>query len=189
MAAMAEDGTNKFLALKNITTGFPVILISTNGGVSYAAIYEPGAGDANNVVATNGKILIHGNFGTNVNIIDYNGGALDDISITGLGAGTTINAVVYNSLDDTYYATVDGIQDLYKRTAGVWALVNAGLNFDGAKIIGLFSGEDVLYIGGVSGIASKFSTSINGGVTLVDKTGALLGASALALGGVVNVTA
>ena len=140
------------------------------------------------MVATNGKFLLYGNFGTDDNIRDYNGGALTDISITGLGAGAIINAVVYNATDDTYYASVDVAQDLYKRTAGVWVLLNSGLALDGAKIIGLFGGVDRLFIVGVSGVAAKFVTSINGGVTLVDSTGVLTVESAITIGGDVNVT-
>lgn len=188
MSAIAEDGTRKFLALKNITTGFPITLISTDGGVTYSTLFEPGAGDANNVVASGGKVILHGNFGTDDNIRDYNGGALDDISITGLSVGDVVNAVVFNSVDNVFYAAVTQSRELYKRESGVWTLVNAAVTLNGSRIIGLFGGPDALYIAGINAGVSKFVTSINGGVTILNKTSSLSGTGAVSVQGVVNVT-
>lgn len=90
---VSQDGTRVFIALQDDATGFQEIFKitrPTSTTPTTAKVYAPGAGTAGNVAQTGDpdRMIFHGNFGTDVGIIDHAIVAVtnDDISPTSIGA-------------------------------------------------------------------------------------------------------
>ena len=132
----SQDGAFVFLALQDDVTGFQVIFKitrPTSTTPTTVAAYEPGAGTAGNVAPTGDpdRMIFHGNFDTDVGVIDHAIAAATNTDITMPSIGAELiqplqvdpsdiqHIVAINRNDQDALETEDGGSN--------WATLNAAL--------------------------------------------------------------
>lgn len=180
------DGAYIYLALEQ--SGYPVIVRCTRDDPStFESVYAPGAGTAGNVATVSGNpdlMLFYGNFGSGVQVVSHvpSTGAETNISPTGLTT-QVVNALAVNPSDASeIIVSVNTDQDLLQTVDGGsnWITQNAAVAFDPTALAVLWQSADeyhVLYTAGQISSAAELRYSPNTGNTLLDATGAALGAA------------
>jgi hypothetical protein len=136
MMTTSQDGAFLFVALEDDATGNQVIFKitrPTNTTPTTVAVYEPGGGSAGNVEATADpdRMIFHGNFGTDVGVVDHAITAVTntDISPTSIGA-ELIQPLQADSSDINHIVAVNrNDQDALESTdlGANWTAINAAL--------------------------------------------------------------
>lgn len=191
----SQDGAFVFVALEDDATGNQIIFKitrPTSTTPTTVTAYEPGGGSAGNVAPTGDpdRMIFHGNFGTDVGVVDHAivAATNTDISPTSIGAeliqplkvdpNDIEHIVAINRNDQDALETEDG--------GANWAVLNAalGVTVDAMGLIFLgayfpFGG----FIGGNDGVDENLSYTPNEFNNLRDDASAAL----KAVGSIVSV--
>lgn len=191
----SQDGAFVFVALEDDATGNQIIFKitrPTSTTPTTVAAYEPGGGSAGNVAPTGDpdRMIFHGNFGTDVGVVDHaiEAAINTDISPTSIGAeliqplkvdpNDIKHIVAINRNDQDALETEDGGANWATLNAALGVTVDAmGLVFLGAYFP--FGG----FIGGNDGVDENLSYTPNEFNNLRDDASAAL----KAVGGIVSV--
>lgn len=195
MLEVSQDGDFIFVALEDDATGNQIIFKiarPTSTSPTTVKAYDPGDGSAGNVAPTGDpdRMIFHGNFGTDVGVVDHAIAAATntDISPTSIGAeliqplkvdpSDVQHIVAINRNDQDALETEDGGSN--------WATLNAalGVTVDAMDLIFLgayfpFGG----FIGGNDGVDENLSYTPNEFANLRDDASAAL----KAVGSIVSV--
>ncbi len=191
----SQDGVFVFVALEDDATGnqfvFKIIRPTSTTPTTVVG-YNPGSGTAGNVAPTGDpdRMVFHGNFGTDVGVIDHAiiAGTNTDISPTSIGA-ELIQPLEVDPNDIQHMAAINrNDQDALETedTGANWATLNAalGVTVDAMALVFLgayfpFGG----FIGGNDGVDENLSYSPNEFSGLRDDASAAL----KAVSGIVSV--
>lgn len=191
----SQDGVFVFVALEDDATGnqfvFKIIRPTSTTPTTVTA-YEPGSGSAGNVAPTGDpdRMVFHGNFDTDVGVIDHAiaAGTNTDISPTSIGA-ELIQPLEVNLSDIQHMVAINrNDQDALETedTGANWAVLNAalGVAVDAMGLVFLgayfpFGG----FIGGNDGVDENLSYTPNEFSGLRDDASAAL----KAVSGIVSV--
>lgn len=193
--ATSQDGAFVFVALQDNATGNQVIFKitrPTSTTPTTVLAYDPAAGSAGNIAPTGDpdRVIFHGNFGTDVGVIDHAIGAATntDISPTSIGA-ELIQPLKVDPSDIRHMVAINrDDQDALETedTGANWATLNAalGVAVDAMGLVFLgayfpFGG----FIGGNDGVDENLSYTPNEFNNLRDDASAALKAT----GGIVSV--
>jgi hypothetical protein len=191
----SQDGVFLFVALEDDATGNQLlfrITRPTSTTPTTVTAYEPGAGSSGNVASTGdpNRMIFHGNFGTDVGVVDHAivAGTNTDISPTSIGA-ELIQPLEVDPSDIQHIVAINrNNQDALETedTGANWATLNAalGLTVDAMALVFLgayfpFGG----FLGGNDGVDENLSYSPNEFSNLRDDASAAL----KAVGGIVSV--
>jgi hypothetical protein len=196
MAAIAPtaDGEFIFLALED-TSAQPVIIKATRpdaagDAITFTEAYAPAAGTAGNVAAVAGNadlMLLHGNFGSGVQVVMHtvSTGGNANISPAGLTTKVVNAAAVDPSDSDHIIVCVNTDQDLLEtRDGGAnWIDLNTVLGFDATALAvhwQTFPEYDIIYVVGQVTGAAQLTYTPNSGSSLSDITGGTMSAANVA---------
>lgn len=182
--ALTADGTEIYVALED-GSGLPVVLRAVTTQLEdFIVAYEPGDGSAVNIASVPSNLdlmLIYGDFGTDVKVIQHtvstNSNA--DISPASLGAAV-VNGLDVNPEDaQEIYITVNTAQDLLKTSngGGSWTTKNSALGVDPTAVKVAWPNPDKLFVTGAAGGDTKLLWSTNGGTSFTDQAGSALQAT------------
>ena len=191
----SQNGVFLFLALEDDATGNQLIFKidrPTSSTPNTVTAYEPADGSAGNVASTGdpNRMVFHGNFGTDVGVVDHAivAGTNTDISPTSIGA-ELIQPLEVDPSDIQHIVAINrNDQDALETedTGANWATLNAalGVTVDAMALVFLgayfpFGG----FIGGNDGVDENLSYSPNEFSSLRDDASAAL----KAVGGIVSV--
>ena len=191
----SQNGVFLFLALEDNATGNQLIFKidrPTSSTPNTVTAYEPADGSAGNVASTGdpNRMVFHGNFGTDVGVVDHAivAGTNTDISPTSIGA-ELIQPLEVDPSDIQHMVAINrNDQDALETedTGANWATLNAalGVTVDAMGLVFLgsyfpFGG----FIGGNDGVDENLSYSPNEFSSLRDDASAAL----KAVGGIVSV--
>lgn len=191
----SQDGAFVFVALEDNATGDQIIFKiarPTSTTPTTTKAYEPGGGSAGNIAPTGDpdRMIWHGNFGTDVGVVDHAiiAGSNTDISPTSIGAeliqplevdpNDIEHVVAINRDDQDALETVDG--------GANWTALNAALGVDADAMGLVFLGAYFPFggfIGGDDGVDQNLSYTPNEFNNLRDDASAAL----KAVGAIVSV--
>lgn len=191
----SQDGAFVFVALEDNATGNQLIFKitrPTSTTPTTVTAYEPGAGSAGNVaqIGDPDRMILHGNFGTDVGVVDHAIAAATntDISPASIGA-ELIQPLEVDPSDIQHMVAINrNDQDALETedTGANWATLNAalGVTVDAMALVFLgayfpFGG----FIGGNDGVDENLSYSPNEFSNLRDDASAAL----KAVSGIVSV--
>lgn len=190
----SQDGAFVFVALEDDATGNQIIFKitrPTSTTPTTVTAYEPGGGSAGNVAPTGDpdRMIFHGNFGTDVGVVDHAivAATNTDISPTSIGA-ELIQPLKVDPNDIEHIVAINrNDQDALETEDGAnWAVLNAalGVTVDAMGLIFLgayfpFGG----FIGGNDGVDENLSYTPNEFNNLRDDASAAL----KAVGSIVSV--
>jgi len=191
----SQNGVFVFVALEDDATGNQLIFKidrPTSTTPTTVTAYEPADGSAGNVAPTGdpNRMIFHGNFGTDVGVVDHAivAGTNTDISPTSIGA-ELIQPLEVDPSDIQHIVAINrNDQDALETedTGANWATLNAalGVTVDAMGLVFLgayfpFGG----FIGGNDGVDENLSYSPNEFSSLRDDASAAL----KAVGGIVSV--
>ena len=193
--AVSQDGQFLFFAAEEDVSGNQKVIKiprPTSITSSYVTVYAPALGTSSNIAKTGdpNRMIFHGNFGTDVGVVDHAivAGSNTDISPTSIGA-ELIQPLEVDPSDIQHMVAINrNDQDALETedTGANWATLNAalGLTVDAMALIFLgayfpFGG----FIGGNDGVDENLSYSPNEFSSLRDDASAALKAVA----GIVSV--
>lgn len=191
----SQDGAFVFLALEDDATGFQVIFKitrPTSTTPTTVAVYEPGAGTAGNIAPTGDpdRMIFHGNFDTDVGVIDHAiaAGTNTDITMPSIGAELIQPLQVDPSNVDHIVAINRNDQDALETTDGgfTWSTLNAALGVTVDAMDLIFFGAYFPFggfIGGNDGADENLSYTPNEFANLRDDASAAL----KAVGSIVSI--
>lgn len=191
----SPNGVFIYVALEDDATGNQLIFKidrPTSTTPNTVTAYEPADGSAGNVAPTGdpNRMIFHGNFGTDIGVIDHVivAGTNTDISPTSIGAefiqplevdpSDVEHIVAINRNDQDALETEDG--------GGVWSVLNAALGIAVDAMSTVFLGAYFPFggfIGGNDGVDENLSYSPNEFSSLRDDASAAL----KAVSGIVSV--
>lgn len=191
----SQNGVFLFVALEDNATGNQLVFKitrPTSATPTTVTAYDPGSGSSGNVASTgdDDRMIFHGNFGTDVGVIDHAivAGTNTDISPASIGA-ELIQPLEVDPSDIQHIVAINrNDQDALETedTGANWATLNAalGLTVDAMTLVFLgayfpFGG----FIGGNDGVDENLSYSPNEFSNLRDDASAAL----KAVGGIVSV--
>lgn len=169
----SQDGAFVFVALQDNATGNQLIFKitrPTSTTPTTVTAYEPGGGSAGNVAQTGNpdRMIFHGNFGTDIGVIDHAIAAATntDISPTSIGADVIhpleVDPSDLNHIVAVNYTDQDALEtdDL----GANWATLNAALGVDIEAMALVFLGAFFPFggfIGGNDGVDENLSYTPN----------------------------
>ena len=178
-----------YLALEDTATGNQFIAEAMVSDLTtWAAIYDPAAGTAGNVIphpANPDVVIFYGNFGTDVTVLTWDSGTrtLTDISPASLGAKVVNTCAPNPNNEDEIIITVDTDQDLLYTSDGgtTWTAWDAALGFNATALAGIWSSQYAPHrymVGGDNTTDLDVLYSPNQGNQSANLEGASLGAQA-----------
>lgn len=182
----SQDGAYVFVALEDDATGNQIIFKitrPTSTTPTTVKAYEPGGGTAGNVAQTgdSDRMILHGNFGTDIGVIDHviATGTNTDISPTSIGAELIQPLQVDPADTDHIIAINRNDQDALETTDGGsnWTVLNAGLGVAVDAMDILFFGDYFAlggFFGGNDGVDENLKYTPNAFSALREDTSAAL---------------
>jgi hypothetical protein len=192
---VSQSGDHIFFAMEDVVTGFPVVIKAnrpTTVGAAQIAVYSPGAGTNINIAPTGDpdRMIFHGNFGTDIGVIDHAIAAVTNTDITPPSIGAEIIQPL--QVDPSDIAHIVAInrndQDALETTDGgtVWATLNAALGLTADAMDLIFFGAYFPFggfIGGNDGVDENLSYAPSEFANLRDDASAAL----KAVGSIVSI--
>lgn len=191
----SQDGAFVFVALQDDATGNQIIFKitrPTSTSPTTVTAYEPGDGSAGNVAQTGDpdRMIFHGNFGTDVGVIDHAIAAATNTDITPTTIGAELIQPLQVDPDDVQHiiAINRNDQDALETEDGgsSWSTLNAALGVTVDAMALIFLGAYFAaggFIGGNDGVDENLSYSPNEFSNLRDDASAAI----KAVGGIVSV--
>jgi hypothetical protein len=147
---VSQDGAFVFVALQDQATGdqqIYKITRPTSTTPTTAKIYDPGGGSAGNVAQTGDpdRMIFHGNFGTDIGVIDHAIAAVSNTDITPTSIGAELIQPLQVDPDDIQHIIAINRNDQdaleTENTGSSWTALNAAL---GQSVDAM----DLLFFGG-----------------------------------------